>query len=480
MQKSKLIQSLKFLTKEELKRFRHYMQTPFFKKSANSQALFEWIYTQGDYPNYESPQLDSEVVTQHLFPNKKNKALREKSLSVVASELVGLMRKFLVQLEGEKEENRNNYLLLRNLQSRRMDKDFWQVYRKTAPQLEKFPKTIDIYYEQYLVEELVCNFRPTDKSLQREKKKTKVEVHDVLHTFEVYTILNKLQYCCFNWNRANILTQAKNKELANELIDAIEKQELNRIALIHFYYLNLLLLVTPNIETHFYELKELLKNKANRIEKNVLGSFYIMATNYCNRKVKEGVTYFHNEVFDLYLLMLEQKLMHKGKYVRKEFIKNLVTVGLQAGKKKWSQQFIEDIQKNTIPEYRDSVYAFNKGLWYFYQQDYGHALQMLLKVENIDVFYNLDCRGLLLKCYYELQETDALFSLSDAFRKFVQQQKIAPVQKKAYLNFSSQTVKLYKVKLHPNKSLDAATKQKLLELEPINNQKWLLEKAEEL
>ena len=71
------------------------------------------------------------------------------------------------------------------------------------------------------------------------------------------------------------------------------------------------------------------------------------------------------------------------------------------------------------------------------------------------------------------------FSLADAFRKFVKQQKIATAHKKAYLNFISQTVKLYKFKLHPNKSLDTVTKQKLIDIQPINNHQWLLKKAEE-
>ena len=409
MQKSKLIHSLKALTTEELKRFHDFMQSPFFKKSANAQALFEWIYQHGDHPTYASAQLDSEVIAQNLFSDKRSVTLKVKSISVAASEIIVLFRQFLVQLEVEKEENRGNYLLLRNLQSRRMEKDFWQVYRKAAPQLAKSSKTIDGYYEQYLLEELLWNFYPIDKNLQREKKKLDIDIYDVLHSFDAYTILNKLQYCCFNWNRANILTEAKNKILANDLIKTIQLQGFEQITLINLYYLNLLLLMNPNSENYFYQLKELLKNKYHKIDKIYLQNIYTMATNYCNHKIKAGFANFHKEVFDLYLLMLEQKIVYINNYLRKRFIKNMVTAGLQIGKLKWVGQFIENVQKEAVPQYSNSIYAFSKGAMYFYCQDYDNALQMLLKVENIDVFYNLDSRGLLLKCYYELEETDAFF-----------------------------------------------------------------------
>ncbi len=480
MQKSKLITFLKTLSKEELSRFRDYMQSPFFKKSANAKALFEWIDRQDDYPFYTSSQLDSSVVGSHLFPNKKNKALRDKGLSVAASELIALLRQCLVQLEEEKDKTRTTYITLQILRNRRMEKDFWQMYKKSIINIENRPNDLKFYYDQYLFKELLYEFRPLDKHLQRKKKKLNLSIHDVVFDFEIYTILMKLQYCCFIWNNFNIIEEDRDSVFARQLIEVIHARQLDQIPLIHFYYLNLLLLIDAENENYFYQLKKLLKNNATEISKNHLKSFYIMAVNYCHRRVRKGMIDFNEELFDLYLLMLEQKLFYKGKYIGEDFVKNIVTVGLQVNQSKWVERFIESSQKEVVPLYRNSVYAFNKGLWYFHHEKYGKALPMLLQVGNIHVFYNLDCRGVLLKCYYELQETEPLFSLADAFRKFVQLQKIAPNQKKAYLNFIRQTVKLYKIKLHPNKSPDAAFRQKLQEVQPLNNQKWLLEKVEEL
>ncbi len=480
MQKSKLINSLKALSKEEFKRFKEYMQSPFFRKSANVQHLFEWLCTHGKHPVYVSAQLDNEIVIQHLFPDDRSKALKDKSLSVASSELIALLRDFLIYLEAKTETNRNNYLLLKAFRKRGMEKEFWEVYRKLANHIDKSAKTIDTYYEQYLLDELMRYFYPVDKYLQREKKKLNIQFNDSLNSFEIYVVLNKLQHACLNWSNAAIVKEEGDRVLAMELIDKVESQQLNKILLVNFYYLNLLLLMDSAAEKHYYEIKNLLKTESQQINKAELSVFYTLATNYCNHRIREGEIHFRKEMFDLYVLMIKEKFAYSGRHIRKRFVKNMVTLALQVGETEWCGQFIEFARKESMPQCRDSVYAFSRGIWYFHHQDYSKALQMLLQVENIDVFYHLDSRGVLLKCYYELQETEPFFSLADAFRKFVKLQKIAPVQKKAYLNFIRQTVKLYKIKLHPNKSPDTVFRQKLLEVQPIQNQKWLLEKVEEL
>ncbi|MGB1242742.1 MAG: hypothetical protein ACPG49_09480, partial [Chitinophagales bacterium] len=308
MQNSKLIGLLKVLSKEELERFRGFMQSPFFKKTTKAIALFEWIDAQKEHPIYQSSKLDVELIGKHLFSKQRNKALRKKSLSVVASELVGLIKGFLVQLKMEKEQDDYTYLLLESLLNRRAERDFWQTYTKTTARRAKSEITITHYYHQYLLEEACFNFQPTDKQLIKKQKKLKVDVYQVLNTLDVFVVLRKLQYCCFNWNTANIMEEEKNVDLANELISIIESKRLHQEILVHFYYLILLLLMNPNDVTYFFQLKGLLKNNQIPIHKRELRIFYTIASNYCNQKIKKGNDSFYQEMFDLYVLEWKQKL----------------------------------------------------------------------------------------------------------------------------------------------------------------------------
>lgn len=484
MQKSKFIGLLKELSREELKRFNEYIHSPFFKKSANSIALFEWIYGVEDHPFYRSSMLDNRIVVRSLFSKQNNVDLKYNSLNVTLSELVKLLQHFLAMLEIEKESDYIKFLTIKNLRNRRMDKDFWRMMKKVKLQQTKSDRNIEYYHQQHLLERVMYDFQPTDKRLQREKRKLNLEMYDVLNTFEIYTVLNKLYYCCFNWNSANIIAEEKNINLAHELIDVIKTKGLDKVILVNFYYLSLLLLMKPENESHFFKLKTLLEENTIPIKKEDLLGIYTIATNYCNQKAIKGLGHFHKEMFDLYLLMLEQKLLYQGKFIKKNYIKNIVSLGLQLGKTKWVSRFIEKVKSETLPQYSQSVYAFNKAALFFYTKKYSDVIQGLSEVESIDVYYDLDYRSLLLKCYYELQETEALLSLVDAFKRFTKQQKISDAEKKSYLHFIRCTERLYKTKIHPRKTKASKEKVKVKQflenVQFIHNQKWLLEKMKEL
>ncbi|MGB1242891.1 MAG: hypothetical protein ACPG49_10240 [Chitinophagales bacterium] len=482
MQKSKLIGLLKMMSEEELERFRGFMKSPFFKKTPKAIALFDWIDAQEGHPVYQSPHLNMELIAQQLFPQQKNQKLRNNSLRVVGSELVGLIKDFFLHLKIEKEKRDYTYLLLQEFRGRRMEREFWQTYKKETLYQSKKDKTIEQYYSQYLIDLSCYYFQPTDKQLLKEWRKSRLDMHDVLENLDVFVFLNKLQYCCFNWNEANVWLKEKNIKLAHELIRTIEFRQLDKVLLVKFYYYVLLLLMYPNKEIYFFQLKTLLENNKTSINQKDLRSFYTVATNYCNQKMNAGEIHFYQEMFDLYELMIKQKLIYWGKFIDHKYIKNIVSLGLQLGKTDWVGEFIEKTKNEVAPQYRKSVYFFNKGILFFYTKEYYKALQQLLKVESIDVFYDLDYRGVLLKCYYELEETEVLFSLLDSFKKFVKQQKISDKQKKSYLHFIRCTQRLYKIKIHPNRTEASKKKIKqfILDIQPLNNQKWLLKKVEEL
>ncbi len=255
MQSSKLIGLLKVLSEEELERFREYMQSPFFKKTTKVIALFEWIDAQNDHPTYRSSQLEVELIGKVLFPNQKNKTLRKKSLSVVSSELVGLIKDFLMQLRIERRKSNYEYILLEELKSRQLERDFWHNYKKSVSQQSKLGKNIEYYFNKYAMDVSCYYFHFTDKQLLKEKKKLGLDRDQIHESLDLYFILNKLHDCCFNWNTANILAEEKNSVFAHELIDFIESKQLNQIDLVNCYYLILLLLMYPDEETYFFSTK---------------------------------------------------------------------------------------------------------------------------------------------------------------------------------------------------------------------------------
>ena len=71
----------------------------------------------------------------------------------------------------------------------------------------------------------------------------------------------------------------------------------------------------------------------------------------------------------------------------------------------------------------------------FIDNDFRKAIRKLQEVELNDVFYQLDARVILLKCFYELDDTDSFFYQASAFRLFLLRNRhISDYQKNIYRN----------------------------------------------
>jgi len=78
---------------------------------------------------------------------------------------------------------------------------------------------------------------------------------------------------------------------------------------------------------------------------------------------------------------------------------------------------------------------------HFSEKKYRAAIKQLQKVDLDDVFYRLDARSILLKSFYELDDSDALFYHATAFRSLLNRnRKISDQQRKLYLNLIKHTI----------------------------------------
>ncbi len=543
MEDSKLINYLKILKESDLKRFRLFMDSPFFKKSKNSIALFKYIDSINYYiikktktwehpltlfnmdlldkieeslkhelKNFVSNALSKKTIAQKLFSNK-GKEKREKSLSVTATELVQLIKQFLIQLQVEKEMTpfqRNkkkplydNYLLLKILKRYDSDKLFVHTYDKIMSNRTNDKITIDYYYKDYLLKEIYYNFSHKEKYYEKNnrEKKSNIKINDVLNSFEKYSCLNQLQQCCFALTKYSIVTKEKGAILIANLLNTIENKELKKAPLIKLYYLSLLLLTNRDsgkVSETFEELKNALLSDTSFIHKNELRNIYTIATNFYTKKIREGEINFYEELFDLYKLMRKEEFIYNGKYIIVSFMKNIVSAGLHSNrieKIEEVEKIIKEDKTKIHPNHRDSVHAFNEAALLFYKKEFKNAYNKLKEVSEINMFYKFDIRGLQLKCCYELKDNeddlapdknteDILEDLLNSFSKLMYSKKeqISQEQQKPYLNFIKFTQRMYKLWGNPNKSL-----KHVLELEKslkntlhLNNRIWLMEKINEL
>ncbi len=132
--------------------------------------------------------------------------------------------------------------------------------------------------------------------------------------------------------------------------------------------------------------------------------------------------------------------------------------------------------------------VYNLSALYYARKDYKAALQQLHDVEFTDDNYHLGAKVIQLKSFYELDETEALFALIEAFKKFVgRSRQLSDYLKAATLNFAKMTKKVAQLKANQSilKQQDFERKMidlrnQLMEIQPISNKVWLLEISQDL
>lgn len=152
---------------------------------------------------------------------------------------------------------------------------------------------------------------------------------------------------------------------------------------------------------------------------------------------------FQNELLSVYQSALENgALLSNGRISQWDF-KNVVTVALRVNEFDYVREFIHNYKQNLAPPQRKNALAYNLANLHFYETNHRAAIKQLQKVDLDDVFYRLDARSILLKSYYELDDTDALFYHATAFRSMLNRnRKISDNQRKLYLNLIKHTLSL--------------------------------------
>jgi hypothetical protein len=144
------------------------------------------------------------------------------------------------------------------------------------------------------------------------------------------------------------------------------------------------------------------------------------------------------------------------------------------------EKFIHEYNIRLDEKYRDNAVTFNLAQLYFYKKDYPGVIAQLSQVEYEDITYNLNSKTLLMASYFELDELDALNSLLDTFRVYLNRNKKIPAtRRKHYLNTISIVRKLARIRPGEKKEIEKLH-QEIEATQGIVSKNWIIEKLDAL
>lgn len=470
MKKSKLLDLIKGLNKEELKSLRDFLVSPYFNKKEELVVLYDYILKLN--PDTSDELLDRVYVFGQLYPKK---IYNEKEITYMMSFLSKLIERFLGQRKYEEDTELMQNHQLQSL----MEHGLYKHYNYLLKRIEKYnAKQIVMdtahYYNLHQLSNtrvqhyILTGGRTYDSSLQ-----------DAVDYLDLFYFSKKLQLICAMENR-NYLTQ-KNYSLGfgEGLFQYVEESNLLDIAHIRAYYHIAKSITSDTTEKHFIEILSILNNELDNFnwldkEEILLHGINISAGKMIENKKS---AYYAKECLKIYKIGLEQELFIKNGYLPYWHFKNIVKLSLNLKQYEDTEQFIEQYSDLLEEDHRENLLVYSLAEVNYYRKNYDKAMEYLSQViYSKDMYYQLSAKSMLARIYYETKQEELLLSSLASFKLFLRRnKKYSQTKIKGYLNFCNVLSRI----MRRNKAKKASIKEQIETTKLIIDKRWLLKVLEE-
>jgi len=468
MRETKLYSTLVQLDGFELNRLHRFILSPYFNRNDAIIRLFEWVKEDLKSPNGQ--QITKEDLWEICFSDEE--PFNDGRFRKLQSDLLRLIEEYYAQESFEANPIHKAKYLLESIYENKLEHLKLSAL-KTAQRLAENQKLkpASFYYYQYEIEQIKY-----DLSKSQVERSEKSNIEDIAQNLDRFYLAEKLRYYCTILNHQHVAALDYKMLFIDEIIQHVESHGYDDVPPIRIYYQILQTYKFPDDRSHYDKLRELISSYYQLFPEAQIKEILDAAFNYCILKSNTGSLEFVRELFKLYVETLENKLILVKEQITPWSYKNIITAGLRLSEFEWVEKFIYDYNPLLDEKFRDNALTFNLAQLYFYKKDYERVIRQLSQVDYEDMTYNLNSKTLLMASYFELDEMEALNSLLDTFRVYLNRNKNIPqIRRKHYINTINIVRKLAKIKSGDKKEVEKMEKE-IESTQGIVSKNWILEK----
>ncbi len=426
MDKSVLVQLIRSFSPVELRDVRKFLHSPFFNQRQDLAMLFEHL------AGGSNPQ--KEAVWKQLFGSVP---FDDQKIRLLMSYLHNLLEQYIAVKELTSDPLNTQLHLAIGYRKRRMNEGFERVRKNLEKALEARPLRNTYYFDiryklQWETHQLNYVQNPTDVS----------RLQELSDAAEVIYLSQKLRLICLLTAHHSVYQSGMAGGQEEQLIARAEREEFAALPVIAAYLHCYRMLRFPEEEVHFQQFKTLLLEQSGLFSEEEMHGLFILAINYCVRRLNAGGDRFFREAFDLYREGLGKAYLFEDGMLSRFTYHNVVAIGLRLGELDWVRYFINEYKNRLEKRYRDSAFSYNLARLEYESGRHGFVLELLQKANYRDPLLNLAAKTLLLKTYYDLNEFDLLQSHLDAMRNYIHRKRVIGYHRSNYLNIIRYTEKL--------------------------------------
>jgi len=472
MLNTKLFKLLRHLSSEEMKAVKVYLNSK-HKKTAKAFRLFDYIDKNRHDLEKNKAKFTKEKIYKHVYGKE---AYNRGKMQELASRLLKEIEFYLIMNEVEDDELLHDVILNKVLKKKGMD-DIFKLHNDKAQKKIRNTQPLEHRHLHALVR---LNH---DATFHRDIPRLNTAYDEILAQASTYLdtqyVLDKLKIICEQITRKDIIKfDHDNSFLPIEIQNIIQNIPDNIPVGI---YLRVIKMYEQNSLGLYQQLKkEILENKAS-LSPEYRYDILVILINFCNKIYRQNAKEdYRKELYELFKFIVENDLIIMDGYISENHYISALKV--LTAVKDWAnvKHFIK-LSEKLKPEYRNAGLALALATLHFAEEKYGDTKTELQKIKMKDANYQLTARSLLLRTYYELNETKPLKTLIAACKKFIDRQKIlVPATIEANRNFYNFIAELVRRKEKSTPKSIEMLAQQLQNYSTIVHREWCLKKIEEL
>ncbi|HMQ68351.1 MAG TPA: hypothetical protein PKA90_05160 [Ignavibacteria bacterium] len=480
MFKSNLIGVLKTFSKQELKEFYLFIQSPVYNTNQSIIKLYDQLKL--IYPEFDEMQSSKKLLFKKAFGNIE---YDDSFMRMNVFRLTELVKEFLIYIHLRKNNVFKTTILLEELNYRELDTLLKKTLTEQDKKIEKEKaKDSDTYFAKYKLEYYKNDIKSRDTKMITYKDKLDKDLILEQKYMNINFFINSLKFFQYFLNQKNFVVNTNGyPDFTGEILKFLGQnpEYLNEPELKLYYDLVQLLLTKD--EKYFNVLKKKLFENSDDLKINSKHNLVSVIRNYAQLKIHEGKSEFKDTSFEILKFSLDKDIITytpQGNYMTETRFMAVVWSGLIVKKYDFTEKFIKKYIEKIEPDKRQYVFAYNYAKLEFERGNFSDALKRLEESGKItNVMYKAATKQLYLMIYFEMNMYVQAFDLLDSYRHFVKTDKLLPEmyrsQCNTFINFFNRLLKIAE-----SNGNDSFELKKLIKELGSTSQLWLLKKAKEI
>lgn len=480
---SKLVSVLRSFSKDEIKEFRKFVDSPFFNKEGKYVLRF-YDEIKKYYPAFENKGLERSILFNKLYPGKK---YDDSIMRKLSSTLQKLAEEYLNYNVFRSSGYSKDLLKLKMFREKRLINHFELKSSELDVSFDNTEEKIDIEYfrNRYKLELEKINYYMDFHSLVKQQQESMQNIQKYI----VYDSLINLLDIGYNLlvgltsmysGKANIVMQFLETIDLESVSKMLKKESPDFFPVFELFFVRYKSFLNFKDEDYTKYKKLAIKN-IHFFDKENRFTIMVSLQNFCIRKFVSGQKHFAEELHEIHKEMLAKDLIinDKNGYMNMNSYRNIILTAQTIGKYSWMEKFINEHEKHLIPEQRESLTAWAKASLDYDKEEFESALRKLQKVKNDHFLTKHDIKILMMKIFYELKDFETALSFADTYRHMVENDKTyAEAHRNSHRSFAVFFSRF--IKLIANENLkELPFLKNEIEKSVTNSKDWLLLKISE-